>query len=94
MPEDNEELALNLNGKKRKITRSDFEQVMIASGVDSKVIDNIFNKFIKYLAKWEEMIDIKQKMGAPKYSHYIITSLLYYFSKSCITSLKYPNYVE
>lgn len=58
MPEDNEELALNLNGKKRKITRLDFEKVMSASGVDSKVINNIFNKFVKCLAKWEEMIDI------------------------------------
>ena len=32
MPEDTEELALTLNGKKRKIWRSDFEKSIIASG--------------------------------------------------------------
>ena len=32
MPEDTEELALTLNGKKRKICRKDFESSIVASG--------------------------------------------------------------
>lgn len=38
MPQDTEELALTLNGKKRKIKRSDFEKAMTASGLNEKVI--------------------------------------------------------
>ena len=47
MPEDTEELALTLNGRKRKIKKSDFEVAMQASGLDKKVVDNVFNKFLK-----------------------------------------------
>ncbi len=36
MPEDTEELALTLNGKKRKIQKSDFVKVMTASGLSEK----------------------------------------------------------
>jgi len=58
MPEDTEELALTLNGKKRKIKRSDFEKSMHSSGLDDKVIQNLFNKFNKVIDKWFEFIDI------------------------------------
>ncbi|MFI3296141.1 MAG: HipA domain-containing protein [bacterium] len=58
MPEDNEELALTLNGKKRKIERKDFIVSMQKSGVDDKSIDNIFNKMEKAVPKWNEIIDI------------------------------------
>ena len=57
MPEDTEELALTLNGKKRKIKKSDFEVAMQASGLDRKVVDNIFNKFLKAQDKWFEFIN-------------------------------------
>lgn len=43
MPEDKEELALTLNGKKARLRRRDFEQSIIASGVNEKVLDNIAN---------------------------------------------------
>ena len=56
MPEDKEELALTLNGKKARITRRDFENAMITSGVDSKVADNILSKFARFFPKWEETI--------------------------------------
>lgn len=56
MPEDEEELALTLNGKKKKIKREDFEKVMFDSGMDKKSIDNLFNKFKKALPKWCELI--------------------------------------
>ena len=57
MPEDTEELALTLNGRKRKIKKSDFEVAMQASGLDKKVVDNIFNKFLKVQDKWFEFIN-------------------------------------
>ena len=57
MPEDTEELALTLNGKKRKIKKADFVDSMQASGLEEKVINNIFAKFTKAKDKWFEFID-------------------------------------
>lgn len=57
MPQDTEELALTLNGKKRKIKRSDFEKAMAASGLNEKVIQNMANKFGKAISKWIDLID-------------------------------------
>ena len=57
MPEDTEELALTLNGRKRKIKKSDLEVAMQASGLDKKVVDNVFNKFLKAQDKWFEFIN-------------------------------------
>jgi serine/threonine-protein kinase HipA len=57
MPEDMEELALNLNGKKKKLKRSDFGAAFANSGLDQKVIENIFVKFERVLPKWIEFID-------------------------------------
>ncbi|MFV0555103.1 MAG: HipA domain-containing protein [Mangrovibacterium sp.] len=58
MPEDTEELALTLNGKKRKIKRTDFELAMQKSGLEDKIIANIFRKFSKVAAKWDGFIAI------------------------------------
>lgn len=58
MPEDTEELALTLNGKRRKIKRSDFEVAMNGCSLEEKIIDNLFSKFIKVTDKWLEFIDI------------------------------------
>lgn len=58
MPEDSEELALTLNGKKRKIKKADFLASMQASGLEDKIIENIFNKFAKAKDKWFEFIDL------------------------------------
>lgn len=57
MPQDTEELALTLNGKKRKIKRSDFEKAMTASGLNEKVIQNMAIKFGKAISKWIDLID-------------------------------------
>lgn len=57
MPEDMEELALTLNGKKRKLRKSDFIRSITSSGVDEKVIDNLARKFGRVLPKWFELID-------------------------------------
>lgn len=56
IPEDTEELALTLNGKKRKLKRSDFISSMQASGLDDKIISNLFHKFLKVYDKWDGFI--------------------------------------
>lgn len=53
---DDEELALNLNGKKKKLKREDFILAMQRAGLDEKVIENIFKKFSKLLPKWKKFI--------------------------------------
>lgn len=58
MPDDTEELALTLNGKKRKITRPDFVTAFTASGLNAKIIENLFAKFRKLLPLWLEFIGI------------------------------------
>ena len=57
MPEDDEELALTLNGKKKRLKRIDFETAMRASGMDDKAIVNLFNKFSKVIPKWYQIIE-------------------------------------
>lgn len=57
-PEDDEELALSLNGKKRKIKKQDFISAMNSSKVDDKQQFNIFKKFEKMIPKWLELIEI------------------------------------
>lgn len=56
MPEDKEELALSLNGKKSKITWRDFIQAMTGSGVPEKVQETMRAQFLKVQSKWEETI--------------------------------------
>jgi serine/threonine-protein kinase HipA len=56
IPSDPEELALNLNGKKRKITWADFVQAMTRSGVPEKVQENIRKRFLNAQPQWEETI--------------------------------------
>ena len=57
MPEDEEELALTLNGKKKRIKREDFEKTMRDSGMDEKAIANLFARFAKAIPKWHELIN-------------------------------------
>ena len=58
IPEDNEELALTLNGKKRKFRKSDFDNLMKTFKVDEKVIENVYEKFRKVLPQWYYFIDV------------------------------------
>ncbi|WMJ75121.1 HipA domain-containing protein [Cytophagaceae bacterium ABcell3] len=54
---DDEELALTLNGKKKKIKFSDFEVAMSRFEVNERAFKNIFNRFVKALPKWQEFIE-------------------------------------
>lgn len=56
-PADDEELALNLNGKKKKIKKQDFVAAMKTQNLDEKQRFNIFNKMKKAYPKWIEFID-------------------------------------
>lgn len=79
MPEDTEEMALTLNGKKRKILRSDFEKSITASGVSCKVVDNIAKKFRRSIIKWMELIDasfLPEDMKKP-YKRLVLQRLLW-----------------
>ena len=54
---DNEELALNLNGKKRKLQRKDFESVFSSFNVlEEKVIRNMYSKFSNVIESWLQFI--------------------------------------
>jgi len=55
---DHEELALNLNGKKRKITRNDFTSSMKRFRIEDKSVENIFNKFQNSFLAWKAFIHI------------------------------------
>lgn len=57
MPSDTEELALSLNGKKKKLTRTHFETAMSNFGLHTKTIENIFQKFITVQPKWNDILD-------------------------------------
>jgi serine/threonine-protein kinase HipA len=56
-PDDDEDLALTLNGKKKKIKKSDFVVAFSNLKLDPKQIDNIFKKMEKSKTKWFECIE-------------------------------------
>ncbi|MCQ2258694.1 MAG: HipA domain-containing protein [Bacteroidaceae bacterium] len=57
MPEDTEELALPLQGFKKKLMSFDFVYAMVDSGLDSKVAERMLARFQKYKASWFQCID-------------------------------------
>lgn len=56
--DDEEELALTLNGKKKKIRKKDFLEAINRFNIDDKAIANMFNKFKSSKDKWDSFIDI------------------------------------
>lgn len=55
---DPDELALTLNGKKRKLKLQDFYISMEKSGINLKTIDNVFKLFKTTVSQWNNLIDI------------------------------------
>lgn len=55
---DDEELALTINGKKKKLKQNDFVVAMKSAGISEKSISNIFTKFEKALPQWHNFIEI------------------------------------
>lgn len=56
MPEDDEELALTLNGKKKRIKRLDFDTAMINSGIPKRAVENLWVRIEKGSREWSELI--------------------------------------
>jgi len=56
-PADDEEMALNLNGKKKKLKKQDFVAAMNTLKLDEKQQENIFIKMEKAKSKWMEQIE-------------------------------------
>lgn len=57
-PADNEDLALTLNGKKKKIQMHDFESAMNNLKLDAKQQKNIFRKMSVAFPKWKKFIQL------------------------------------
>ena len=57
IPQDNEELALTLNGKKSKLKKVDFDSLLKTMKVDDKAIENVYDKFRKVIPEWLLFID-------------------------------------
>lgn len=57
IPDDQEELALHLNGKKRKLKQKDFNEAMTKAHIPKKAIENLWNRIEKGIQDWQEIID-------------------------------------
>ena len=57
-PADKEDLALTLNGKKKKINRNDFIAAFRTLNLDPKQQENIFRKMVSAKAGWMDFIGI------------------------------------
>ena len=55
--EDSEELALNLNGKKNRLKRADFDDAIERSGIPKKAIQNIWKRIEIGMAEWQQLIN-------------------------------------
>lgn len=58
MPQDNDELALTLNGKKSNLRKKDFEKFADGLGIVEKVRENTFLKLFNSQKTFEEFIDL------------------------------------
>ena len=55
-PKDDEELALTLNGRKKRLLKDDFIQPAISLGIERVVVERLINKYFKLLPKFEDVI--------------------------------------
>lgn len=56
-PKDDEELALTLNGKKKKITRTDFLQAASTMGINLKTVEHFFTKYVQLISSFETIVN-------------------------------------
>lgn len=63
---DDEELALTLNARKKRIKKADFVKAMETSGIAPKVFENMVSKYHKLLPKFNEVIDMSFLDGEDK----------------------------
>ena len=55
-PKDDEELALTLNGRKKKLQREDFIKSAATLGIENVIVERLINKYVKLLPKFETVI--------------------------------------
>ncbi len=55
-PKDDEELALTLNGLKKKLQREDFIKSATTLGIEKVIVERLINKYVKLLPKFEAVI--------------------------------------
>jgi len=70
-PNDDEELALTLNGRKKKLAKENFLKCAESLDIETIVVDRLINKYVKLLPKFEDMInnsflneELKKKFSA------------------------------
>ncbi len=57
LPNDTEELALSLNGKRNRLKQTDFVQAMKTAGLSDKAITNLFDRIKSKSNSWENIIE-------------------------------------
>ncbi len=66
MPDDKEEMALTINGKKRKLKKTDFDSLAKNLNIPDKTVANSYKKFIDKKGKAFSYIDISFLPGTMK----------------------------
>ena len=70
IPDDKDESALNMNSKKRKLKKSDFDTLAANMGINTKSVENIYTRFASALPIWIRFI--KQSfLSEAMQEHYI-----------------------
>ena len=57
MPEDKEEFALTMNGKKTNLRRNDFLTFAEAAGIPRKAAEMMIGKMLGYVPAWEKLCE-------------------------------------
>jgi serine/threonine-protein kinase HipA len=57
LPDDVDDLALNLNGKKRKLKRDDFNEAMLKAHIPEKAIENLWKRIEIGITNWPILVD-------------------------------------
>jgi len=57
LPEDKEEIALTLNGRKRKLTKHDFDSLAANLKIPARTVENSYNRFSKRVTQALQFID-------------------------------------
>lgn len=57
LPEDKEEYAITINGKKSNITRSDFDKLAENFNISEKTLTTVYKKFSSVYDQWDQIIN-------------------------------------
>lgn len=57
LPEDDEELALTLNGKRKRLKKKDFDSAMFKAGLPPKGVENLWKRVHKGTEAWGDLVD-------------------------------------